>query len=393
MKKVGILGGGQLGMLLSQSIARLGGEAIIYEPNPTAPALRTVNQSFNANWDDKNALTKFFQKCDVVTYEFENVPSTAIAHVANLRPIFPSLSVLSTTQNRAVEKKFLKDSKLPHVNFAVVNHPEELIKAASELTFPLISKSALGGYDGKFQEFIPDSTHLANLASSLTPNLLPIVLEKAVDLHLELSCITARSSHGEEIVFPVLQNVHRDHILDTTLIPAQISPQLEKAIHDLALAAARKLDVVGLLCTEFFITKNTKKAFTGYVCEDFTIYINEFAPRPHNSGHVTMAACSLSQFDALARLLLNIPLTQPRLLAPGYFCMGNLLGELWHGHKELSLASLTNYPEIIELTLYGKNEARPKRKMGHFITYSTNPQQALSAAIAFKHQLGKIAIR
>jgi 5-(carboxyamino)imidazole ribonucleotide synthase len=398
MKRVGILGGGQLGMLLSQSILRLGAEAIIYDPDPSAPACRGVKHSINAGWHDQTAIASFFANCDAVTYEFENVPSTAIARSENERLIFPRLSVLKTTQNRALEKTFLKDQHLPHVNFSVVSKPNQLSKGAEGLTFPLILKSVVGGYDGKFQYFIPSTERLSELAVELTSgseNIFPVTLEEALDLHLEVSCITARSAKGEEIAFPVLENLHADHILDTTLIPARIPLEIEKKLLEIALTAARKLDVTGLLCTEFFVTRKDDRNCAGVHCGDFTIYINEFAPRPHNSGHVTMSACSLSQFDALARILLGVPLSKPKLLAPGYFCMGNLLGDVWlqqgqGPEAQLDLTALSQSEQVIDIVIYGKAEARSKRKMGHFVTYSLDANEAIASARSFRARLAKI---
>jgi len=382
-------------MLLSQSILRLGGEAIIYDPDPAAPACRGVKQSFTADWHDQGALAEFFALCDAVTYEFENVPSDAMAKFENEGSMLPRLSVLRTTQNRSLEKMFLKHHDLPYVNFATARHPSELEEAAKNLTFPLILKSSIGGYDGKFQYFVSSIKDLSELAREVKKTrrgVVPVTLEEALNLHLELSCITARSSQGEEIAFPPLENVHADHILDTTLVPARIPFDLAQKLLEIALRAARKLDVIGLLCTEFFVTKTNGRMSTGVRCGDYSIYINEFAPRPHNSGHVTMSACNLSQFDALARILLDVPLSQPKLLAPGYFCMGNLLGDIWLQQNnnpgcELNLAALAQSAEVVDIVIYGKAEARSKRKMGHFVTYSLDAQQAIAAAQSFKERL------
>jgi 5-(carboxyamino)imidazole ribonucleotide synthase len=382
-------------MLLSQSIVCLGGEPLIYDPDRNAPALRAVRKSVNAGWDNERTLHTFFHQCDVVTYEFENVPNIAIAKFAKDYRILPNPSVLKTAQNRALEKLFLKEAQLPYVNFAVAENFQELEAAAKNDRFPLILKSATGGYDGKFQNFVTSQTDFIKLLVDWklkSPPPFPIVIEDALDLALELSCITARSEKGEEVAFPVFQNVHVEQILDTTLVPSQIPAELANTIVELAKTAARKLDVIGLLCTEFFIVKGSSNSVTGHSCGDFTIYINEFAPRPHNSGHVTMSACTLSQFDILARILLDIPISEPKLLAPGYFCMANLLGDLWfqpgsNVAGQLDLSKLSNSPEFVDLILYGKHEPRRKRKMGHLITYSPDADRALASAKALRESL------
>jgi 5-(carboxyamino)imidazole ribonucleotide synthase len=401
MKRVGILGGGQLGMLLSQSIVRLGAQAIIFDPDPSAPACRAVKHAINAAWDDQNALTSFFNQCDVVTYEFENVPSTAVRQFETTRSIYPNLSLLEKTQNRILEKTFLKNCGLPYVNFTHVTDPKELPEAVRRLTFPIIAKSAVGGYDGKFQYLLNSEEETLNLSRELKR--LPeanfsMTLEEVVDLKWELSCITARSKSHEEIAFPVFKNVHTDHILDTTTVPATIPADLKSKLLDISLDAARKLELTGLLCTEFFVAATDEKKHTGVRLGDFTIYINEFAPRPHNSGHVTTSACSVSQYDALARVLLNIPLSQPRMLAPGYFCMGNLLGDIWtkqgHGARdELDLSALKTHPDIIEVVIYGKTEPKAKRKMGHLIAYAASPEEAEAAVKRARQSLSENVTR
>jgi 5-(carboxyamino)imidazole ribonucleotide synthase len=395
MKKVGILGGGQLGLLLAQSLTRLGATVLIYEPDSDSPACKTAFKSFHAPWNDLDALELFVTSCDAITYEFENVDSDALAQLAAGRKIIPNPSVLKTTQNRIREKNFLRASGLPHVPFAVAEEAGSLAQACKSVGFPLIVKSASGGYDGKNQIALQSQADLDRLLSSLTkeaaahPNLFPASIEKRVELALELSCITARSPGGEEVIFPIFENVHTDHILDTTLCPARIEPELAREIAKIALDAARKLDAYGLLCTEFFLSKKQNGYETGSPCGDFVIYINEFAPRPHNSGHVTISACTISQFDVLARILLEIPLVSPQIVAPGFFCMGNILGDVWfaqgrNDRDELDLSCLTSHPDTVSVILYGKSSARSKRKMGHFVTYGQNADKALGAAHNFQ---------
>jgi 5-(carboxyamino)imidazole ribonucleotide synthase len=398
MKKIGILGGGQLGLLLAQSLTRLGATVLIYEPEADAPACKTAFKSFHAPWNDLDALEVFVTNCDAVTYEFENVDSDALAQFATGKTIIPNPSVLKTTQNRAREKNFLRQSGLPHLPFDVAEDASAVRAACQRIGYPLILKSASGGYDGKLQIAVQSESELDRLlnhksdTSFSNPSFFPTTIERRVELAMELSCITARSPRGEEITFPVFENAHSEHILDTTLCPARIDAELSQEIARIALDAARKLGAHGLLCTEFFLSTKANGYDTGITCGDFVIYINEFAPRPHNSGHVTISACTMSQFDALARILLGVPLLTPQVVAPGYFCMGNILGDVWSAQgkqasDELDLSCLANHSDTVAIILYGKSSARPKRKMGHFVTYALEAEKALASVQNFRQSL------
>jgi 5-(carboxyamino)imidazole ribonucleotide synthase len=374
MKRVGILGGGQLGSLLLESIHRLGGTTCVYDPDRSAPAARRTDCSYQGDWLDKPLLEKFFKACDVVTYEFENVEIGQLKELEQIKPIIPGVDVLKITQHRGYEKQFLAQTSLPHVDFALANSFDELVAQAEQFGYPFVLKTVRGGYDGKGQFRIDSKADLDRFKSTDRP--MEMVLERLLDITMEVSCIVARSPHGQEVCFPVFENVHSEHILDLTLVPARISATQESAIKEIALAAARALNVSGLLTTEFFLSQNH-------------IYINEFAPRPHNSGHVSMKACTLSQYDALARILLDVPLSQPNIVAPGYFCMANLLGDVWlaQGNNELDISMLARHPDVIDVVLYGKSEPRAKRKMGHFITYASSAQAAIASAKAFRSAL------
>lgn len=393
MKHIGVLGGGQLGMLLTESIYRHGGRVSIYDPDALAPASRQVSAGhyFNKQWTDIEALGEFFNSVDAATYEFENVESTELYQFEKVKPIHPSVSVLYTTQDRIREKEFLREHSLPHASFRSITNLDTLAKTVAEFGFPSILKSSRGGYDGKGQFFLANETDLNNALGALESHKGSYrgVLEEALSIELEVSCIVARSPQGEEVVFPVFENMHRNHILDFTIFPARVPAAVESKVREIALDAARKLGVYGLLTSEFFITKTRARHGNGAECGDWQIYMNEFAPRPHNSGHVTRIACTLSQFDALARVMLDIPLSEPKIIAPGSFCMGNLLGDVWlaQGRKELDVSALARHPQVIDLVLYGKHEARAGRKMGHFVTYAENADAALSAARAFRESL------
>lgn len=401
MRTIGILGGGQLGMMLAESIFTHGGDVVIYDPDADAPACRAARKSMNRSWTDKISLRSFFDMCDAVTFEFENVESAPLFAMEKIRPILPGVSVLHTTQDRILEKTFLKENGLPHAGFVTARTVKQLKLEVRKMALPIVLKTARGGYDGKGQFLIKTKTELLNLLED--PDLIfyegsGFVAESLIDIHMEVSCIVARSPIGESFVYPCFENMHRDHVLDFTVFPARIPLDLAEKIQDIALRTAEKLDVFGLLCVEFFLTKSKSEKSPGEQFGDWHIYINELAPRPHNSGHVTRAACTLSQFDALARILLSLPLTQARGIESGAYCMGNLLGDVWlaqgsNGKTDLNLSSLKHFPEIVDIVIYGKKEARAKRKMGHFVAKGPNADEALAGAQKFRESLAPHAVR
>lgn len=383
---VGILGGGQLGLLLARSIINLGGKVLFYEPDSAAPAclhFRSINEQYN----DVKAMTEFINSVDVITYEFENVDATTLRLLKPKTPVYPSLDVLTITQDRIAEKTFLQNNGLPHAKFQSFKNLDELKNKHDSLTYPCILKTARGGYDGHGQFFVEDKTTLESLLKALEQKYskeTSFIAEQVVDIAIELSCITAVTCEGDSVAFPVMENRHREHVLDTTLVPARISPEIEARVRKIALDAASMLKVTGLLTTEFFLSN------------DDEIFINEFAPRPHNSGHVTMKACTISQFDALARVLLKQPLSEIAPASSDSYCMMNLLGDVWLAQNKnnerahLNLAPLLAHDAVMDVVLYGKEVARARRKMGHFITRSQKPAKALELALDFREALKKV---
>jgi len=398
--RVGILGGGQLGSMLATALRKLDAEVSIYDPDPAAPALLRGGRGVTASWSDRAALSAFVAGCDVVTYEFENVETAVLRALAAERPIRPSVEVLATSQDRVAEKRFMAAAGLPHVAFRAVASAAELPAALADFGLPAIVKTARGGYDGKGQAVVRTVEEGAAVAAGFAGAAGGFVLEEPIALEAELSCIVARSAAGEEAVFPVFENFHRDHILDVTVLPARLPPGLGELARATALEAARALGVVGLLTVEFFLGRSARDGSSGRTPEGGPggrggprLYINEFAPRPHNSGHVTLKACTFSQYDALARVLLDAPLAQPELVGPGAFCMGNLLGDVWlaQGRRapgdRLDLGAWADFPDVIDVMLYGKREPRARRKMGHFIVRGPSAEQAMARAAAFRDAL------
>lgn len=387
MKTVGILGGGQLGAMLASAIGDLGGDVSVFEPVREAPACRRVARVVNAPWTDREALARFFDACDVVTYETEHIDTTILRTLDAREKLRPSLHVLETTQHREREKAFLASEGLPHARFEVAREPSELAAAAARVGFPCIAKTSRGGYDGKGQFLFTTAAEVAEAEKAL-PSGTACVVEEAIDLVLEASCIVARAN-ATALMFPVFENLHSAHILDLTVVPARLSPAVAAKLVELAVQAAQALDVTGLLTTEFFLAKPSARSTL--VVDGTAIYVNELAPRTHNSGHVTRSICTSSQFDLLARILLDAPLTPLETTTTGVHCMANLLGDSWGSQKQtpLDLAAWVDYPDVVEIVMYGKRDAQSKRKMGHFVTRGADAETAVARARAFRERISR----
>lgn len=379
--RIGILGGGQLGMMLAESLLKLGAEVEVLDPDPDSPALARLANVTTRPFDDAAALKAMFERCDVVTFDSENVPAAPLTPFA--AKLLPSREVLSTTQDRILEKGFLAQHRFPLVRHQPLPAGSDVVAAAKAFGFPCILKSARGGYDGKGQYRLDDTAALAGLPHDASKH--AWVLEERVVLRTELSCIVARDAKGQTECFPVFENHHAHHVLDTTVVPTRVPLELEAQAREVAVAISKALNVVGLLTVEFFVAQRAGGP---------ALFVNELAPRTHNSGHVTRQACSFSQFDALARILLGMPISTPRL-HPGAWCMGNLLGDVWlaQGRKggALGLSAWEQFPDVADVFLYGKQEARERRKMGHFVLHADTPKRALERAAAFRRALSASA--
>ena len=390
-KRIGILGGGQLGLLLAESLIRLGASVSIFDPDVDAPACRAFANTSSFAWSNEKELSQFFEECDCLTYEFENVESELLFRLEKRKPLYPAANVLRVTQNRLSEKRFLNGLQLPHVDFVAFKHQDahtNLIKI-QQFGLPCIAKTTFGGYDGKGQFFLRTVEDAENFADQTNFNGTEFVLEEAISIAAEVSCIVAHSKHGEEVAFPVFENIHQDQILDATLVPSSIPLSVQAEVIKLSHDAARRLKVIGLLTVEFFLSRVPPLSKNVRKVDGWYITINEFAPRPHNSGHITMKACDISQFDLLARILMDIPLTKPALVSNDVFFMGNLLGDIWLAQKkmDLNLSALKEFASVKDVVIYGKKEPRAKRKMGHFIGIAADQKQALNEVHAFRLKL------
>lgn len=370
MSTIGILGGGQLGLMLAESLDRLGQGVWVLEADQDSPcAQRRANVV-----DEPHA--QFFSRVDVATFDSENTPSAPLLPFA--AKLIPSLSVLETTQHRAREKNFLRDHGFRTVHFQVVEPGGDVHAAARAFGFPCIAKSVLGGYDGKGQLRLRSEADLPSLTHDAPGGW---VLEEVLHLDVEISCIVARDARNA-VTFPVFENIHTHHVLDFTVLPARVEQRVQDEARVVADGIAKALDLEGLLTVEFFVGTGRDGVRR--------VYVNELAPRVHNSGHVTRQACTVSQFDALARLLAGVPVVQPEVHR-GAWCMGQLLGDVWLAQGRsggaLELSAWKNFPDVVDVYLYGKREARRGRKMGHFVTHADTPERALERARLFREAL------
>lgn len=343
---IGIIGGGQLGRMLAMAATKLGFKTIILDPQENSPAFACANDHIIAAYDDASALEQLSKKCDVITYEFENVPVKALEEANLTAPLHPNAKALETSQDRLVEKKFFNDLNIRTAPFFDIEKPEKLDNALSKLGHMAILKTRRMGYDGKGQVRISgEDTKSIKSAQELIISA-PCILEGIVPFTREISIIAARNTQGDIACYSPAENVHKNGILHTSTIPANISNTEYEQAEQIAHKVLNALNYVGVIGIEFFVLK------------DNSLLVNEFAPRVHNSGHWTEAACSISQFEQHIRAIASLPLGNP--LNHSNCVMENLIG-----------ADIEKVPEILKLSdtilnLYGKSEAREGRKMGHF---------------------------
>ena len=366
---LGIIGGGQLGRMLTHEARRHGYRVVVFtDEYPPSPAGQLADREINAPYFDPEATAQFIEQADVVTMEFENIPGPFLQAVEQRRPVFPPRLALETTQHREREKKFLKQHGLAHAEFRVVDSAASLAQAMQELGTPCVLKTAAFGYDGKGQVKLSAAADPEQVWSSF--GAARGVVEQWVDFAMEISVIGARDQRGNYAAFPPGENIHRDHILDYTIAPARISSALAEEAVALARRVADALHFVGTLGVELFVTKSGQ------------LLVNEIAPRPHNSGHHTIDACDCNQFEQQLRAVAGLEIGSTRQHTPAV--MVNLLGEVWPGEMTPpDWSPVLNHPRA-KLHLYGKRRALPKRKMGHFTILADTVEQAFQEAQAIK---------
>lgn len=367
---LGMIGGGQLGRMFTIAARTMGYRVVVLEPDPKCPAGTLADRHLCAAYDDPEALAEMARISSAITTEFENIPASALEFLSRSVKVAPSADCISIAQDRILEKSFLTSSGLEVAPYLAVDTIEKLdLDLAPYL--PGILKVSRLGYDGKGQ--IRVSTPTEAKEAFKVHGGQPCVLEKRMDLRLEVSVIVTRSGKGKVASFPVAENRHENGILDVSIVPARISEKEAESARMIALKIAEALDYVGVLGVEMFILDPGR------------ILVNEIAPRPHNSGHFTLDATQSSQFEQQVRALCGLPPAQTRLLSPAV--MVNLLGDLWE-NRTPPWEILLEDPRVM-LHLYGKSSARPGRKMGHFTLLAQTPDEALEGALKLKSQLDR----
>ncbi len=360
---VGVLGSGQLGRMFAIAARRMGYRVHTLSPDYDTPTGQVADLEVQAAYDDLDAVRRFARGVAVVTFEFENVAAAATEAAAEHAPVRPAGSVLHTTQNRLREKAFLVAGGFPVTPFAPVRSLEELSAGLAALGAPAVLKTAGWGYDGKGQVKIASLEDASAAWESVGGQ--ESVLEAFVDFESEVSIVAARGLDGSFAHFGVIENRHSRHILDVSIAPAAVPPQVAKDAVEIARGILEGLSVVGVLCVEMFLTR------------DGRLLVNELAPRPHNSGHLTFDASVTSQFEQQLRAITGLALGSTELLRPA--AMANLLGDLWQ-NGEPDWAAACRHPDV-KLHLYGKAEPRPGRKMGHLTALARTPEEALERVV------------
>ncbi len=354
---IGIIGGGQLGRMMALSAKAMGYRIIVLDPTEDCPAAQVSDERIIADYDDKVALRELAEKADVVTYEFENIDYDALKMTQDLVDVPQGAELLSITQDRILEKAYLESANINIAPYAIIVDKEEIETEIKSIGYPAVLKTAQGGYDGKGQVVLHDADDIERAARLLRYG--SSVLEAWIPFEKEISIVVARGKDGQVETFPVAENVHVNNILHTTIAPADVSADVHEEAEEIAKKLADVLQLCGVLAVEMFVTKSG------------AIYVNELAPRPHNSGHFTIEACSISQFTQHIRAIVGLPLIKPELLKPAL--MINILGQ----HVDAVNERMVDYPHWF-VHYYGKKEAKINRKMGHVTVLTEEPRIVLA---------------
>jgi 5-(carboxyamino)imidazole ribonucleotide synthase len=366
---VGVLGGGQLGRMFAIAARRMGYRVHTFSPGDDTPAGQVADVEVTASYEDLDALRAFARQVNVVTFEFENVPIEAIDAIEEHAPVRPSGVALHTAQQRAREKTFLADRGIPTAPFMAAATLDELWSAVDQVGTPAIIKTAAFGYDGKGQHKVTSPADVEHVWAAIGHQ--EAVVEKMISLQAEVSVVGARGLDGEMKEFVPFENRHRHHILDLTTAPAALSAAVTKQAVEITRTILEELQYVGVICVEFFVST------------DGELLVNELAPRPHNSGHLTFDAAVTSQFEQQLRAICGLPLGSTELVRPA--AMANLLGDLWVD-GEPNWAAAMRLSDV-KLHVYGKDGPRPGRKMGHLTALGKTAQEAQERVIAARDAL------
>ncbi|MDH5472206.1 MAG: 5-(carboxyamino)imidazole ribonucleotide synthase [Gammaproteobacteria bacterium] len=365
---LGVLGGGQLGRMFCVAARTMGYRTVVLDPDPGSPAGRIADDHIQADYTDPAALDKLAGCCDVITTEFENVPAESLKYLLSKKPVYPAPQAVEIAQNRIKEKNFARETGIAPAPFVAIYAETDLVQAADIIGFPAILKSSTLGYDGKGQFVVDDLDQAIKAFRNM--NGVESVLEKKLVLKKEISVLLARNAQGDVQCYSPAENEHRNGILHQSIVPARVADEIAGEAKQKAIKLAEAMNYVGVLAVEFFIT------------DDGQLIFNEMAPRPHNSGHYTKDACVTSQFEQQVRVICGLPPGDTRLISP--VVMVNMLGDLWDPDWSV-LLSETN----VKLHLYGKKEARPGRKMGHFNVLADNISKAIDVANQLFSKLSK----
>jgi 5-(carboxyamino)imidazole ribonucleotide synthase len=349
----------------------MGYGVVVLDPDPLSPAGAVADRHIQAGYEDESALAALAADCAAVTTEFENVPASALETLGRSSLVRPPVAAVAISQDRIAEKSFLQSHGIPTAPFRAVTDVQHLPHALGEIRLPALLKTSRLGYDGKGQALVGTESDARRAFERFGG--VPCVLEERLTLECELSVVVARGADGDVAPFPVAENQHRNGILETSVVPARVSDAMAHAAQELATKLAQHMHYIGVLGVELFVADGGR------------LLVNEMAPRPHNSGHYTMDACSADQFEQQLRALCGLPLAHPWLLSP--VAMINLLGDLWskgEPHWEQALKR-----PGVRLHLYGKTEARPGRKMGHLNCLANDPGRALATALETRDALAR----
>lgn len=358
---IGVFGSGQLGRMFAIEARKMGYRVHTFSPDTDTPTGHVADIETSASYDDLDRVRDFARGVDVVTFEFENVPSKTVEAAAEFVAVHPKGEILHTTQNRLREKTFLANNGFPVTPFRHIRSIDDLYRAADSLGYPSVLKTAGFGYDGKGQAKIRAHSDIDEAYAAMNGN--DSVLEAFVDFAKEVSVVCSRGQNGDFAHYGVIENEHANHILDVSFAPAIVSEDVYKNAVEITRSIADAFGYVGTMCVEFFLTSDDK------------LLVNEIAPRPHNSGHLTFGPCVASQFEQQVRAVCGLPLGSTEFYRPA--AMANLLGDVWANGEPNWAAALTD-PNV-KLHLYGKANAKPGRKMGHLTAVGNTAEDAAAA--------------
>lgn len=363
---LGVLGGGQLGRMFCMAARNMGYRTVVLDPDEKSPAAQVADVHIRADYTSTDALTEMAELCDAITTEFENVPAESLKFLSSRKPVHPSADAVAIARHRIQEKDYASKAGLNPAPYALITSASDFTAAIAVTGFPAIIKTTTLGYDGKGQMIVNELQQLE--AAFIELGQVECVLERKMDLALEISVLLARNEAGEVACYPPAENEHRNNVLHQSVVPARVDPLISEKARSHAIGLAQALDYVGVLAIEFFITTDNQLIF------------NEMAPRPHNSGHYTMDAAVVSQFEQQVRVMSGLKPGDASLTSP--VVMINLLGDLWPVNWQTCLDQAS-----LKLHLYGKHEARAGRKMGHFNLLSEDIDSAIKSADEIFKQL------